>query len=75
MALDTSNFNPSSITPPETGSISDPSGSMEIEIDFLKLLSLAGINLPNIPPTGSIPSPPKKVKFLDFVLELVPSLY
>ena len=74
MALDTSNFNPSSITPPETGSISDPSGSMEIEIDFLKLLSLAGINLPNIPPTGSIPSPPKKVKFLEVSGIVVDSL-
>lgn len=80
MALDTSNFNPSSITPPETGSISDPSGSMEIEIDFLKLLSLAGIELPSIPPTGStsisgsIPPLPKKIKFLEVSGIVVDSL-
>jgi hypothetical protein len=54
MALDIVNFDPASLNPPETGSLSDSSGS--IEIDFSKLLSLAGIELPAIPPSGSFPT-------------------
>jgi hypothetical protein len=80
MALDIVNYDPASLNPPETGSISDPSGSLEIEIDFAKLLSLAGIELPTIPPsgslppTGSLPEPPKKVKFLEVSGIVVDSL-
>ena len=78
MALDIVNFDPASLNPPETGSLSDLSGS--IEIDFSKLLSLAGIELPAIPPSGSFPTSgsipplPKKVKFLEVSGIVVDSL-
>jgi hypothetical protein len=37
-------------------------GSIEIEIDFQQVLSLIGINIPQIPSTGSLPEIPKKIK-------------
>jgi hypothetical protein len=37
-------------------------GSIEIEIDLQQVLSLVGIDIPTIPPTGSLPEPPKKIK-------------
>jgi hypothetical protein len=39
--------------------------SIEVEIDLQQVLSLVGIDLPNtgsLPPTGSLPEPPKKIK-------------
>jgi len=57
MALDT--------TTNGSGSMNTGSINIGIEIDLADVLSLAGITLPNIPPTGSIPSPPKKIKLLE----------
>jgi hypothetical protein len=37
-------------------------GSIEIEIDLQQVLSLVGINIPQIPSTGSLPEIPKKIK-------------
>ena len=37
-------------------------GSIEIEIDLQKVLSLVGIDLPQVPSTGSLPELPKKIK-------------
>jgi hypothetical protein len=36
--------------------------SIEIEIDLQQVLSLVGIDIPTIPPTGSLPELPKKIK-------------
>ena len=36
--------------------------SIEIEIDLQQVLSLVGINIPQIPSTGSLPEIPKKIK-------------
>ena len=59
MAEETENIN-------NTGSINtDTTGSVEIELDLQKVLSLVGVELPQIPPTGSIPQLPKKIKFKD----------
>ena len=38
-------------------------GSIEIEIDLQQVLSLVGIELPQVPSTGSFPELPKKIKF------------
>jgi len=37
-------------------------GSIEIEIDLQKVLSLVGIDIPQLPSTGSLPELPKKIK-------------
>ena len=37
-------------------------GSIEIEIDLQQVLSLVGINIPQLPNTGSLPEIPKKIK-------------
>ena len=37
-------------------------GSIEIEIDLQQVLSLVGIDIPQIPSTGSLPELPKKIK-------------
>jgi hypothetical protein len=37
-------------------------GSIEIEIDLQKVLSLVGIDIPQVPSTGSLPELPKKIK-------------
>jgi hypothetical protein len=37
-------------------------GSIEVEIDLQQVLSLVGIDLPQIPTTGSLPELPKKIK-------------
>ena len=37
-------------------------GSIEIEIDLQQVLSLVGIELPQVPSTGSFPELPKKIK-------------
>jgi len=59
MAEETENIN-------NTGSINtNTTGSVEIELDLQKVLSLVGVELPQIPPTGSIPQLPKKIKFKD----------
>jgi len=69
MALSLPNNNLIPPIPSELGTdlLSNNSGSLEIEIDMdlSKILSLAGIELPSIPPTGSFPPLPKKIKFLE----------
>jgi SpoU rRNA methylase family enzyme len=53
------------ITINESGSMNTGSINTGLEIDLAQVLSLVGITLPNIPPTGSIPLPPKKIKLLE----------
>jgi SpoU rRNA methylase family enzyme len=62
MALDTTTNGSGSMN---TGSMDTGSINIGIEIDLADVLSLVGITLPNIPPTGSIPKPPEKIKLLE----------
>jgi hypothetical protein len=42
---------------------SNNTGSIELEIDLNDVLSILGINIPNVPVSGSLPQLPKKIKF------------
>ena len=48
--------------------------SIEVEIDLQQILSLVGIDIPTIPPTGSLPEPPKKIKLKSITGTVVDSI-
>jgi len=49
-------------------------GSIEIEIDLQKVLSLVGIELPQVPSTGSFPELPKKIQLKEIKGTVVNSI-
>jgi len=53
------------ITTNESGSMNTGSMNIKLEIDLADVLSLVGITLPLLPPTGSLPTPPQKIKLLE----------